>query len=335
MHFAIQREALLRPLQLIAGIVEHRQTLPVLSSVLLMVGDQQLSLTSTDFEVELVGRTVLKDAAEPDEITTPAHKLMDIRESLPSDILIDIRVEGQKLLVKAGRGRSILSTLPAGDFPTVKEDPGSLNFSIAQSKLRRLISRISFTMAQQGVCYYLNDMLLEVNSSALRFIATDGHRLVMRSLDAQIPSQDCHQVIVPCKGTLESIRLPTEQDNGVGIVLDQYRIHTTTGEFTSTSKLMSGKFPDYERTPPRDGDKLVVDDRQQLREAFNRTAVLFNGKYRGIRLQLSNGLLKIQANNLEQGEAEEEVQVGYNGGNLEIDFDTNYLLDVLSVIDTE
>ncbi|WP_462211628.1 DNA polymerase III subunit beta, partial [Staphylococcus hominis] len=153
-------------------------------------------------EVELVGRVVLEDAAEPGEITVPARKLMDICKSLPNDVLIDIRVEEQKLLVKAGRSRFTLSTLPANDFPTVEEGPGSLNFSIAQSKLRRLIDRTSFAMAQQDVRYYLNGMLLEVNGGTLRSVATDGHRLAMCSLDAQIPSQDRHQVIVPRKGIL-------------------------------------------------------------------------------------------------------------------------------------
>lgn len=268
MHFTIQREALLKPLQLVAGVVERRQTLPVLSNVLLVVEGQQLSLTGTDLEVELVGRVVLEDAAEPGEITVPARKLMDICKSLPNDVLIDIRVEEQKLLVKAGRSRFTLSTLPANDFPTVEEGPGSLNFSIAQSKLRRLIDRTSFAMAQQDVRYYLNGMLLEVNGGTLRSVATDGHRLAMCSLDAQIPSQDHHQVIVPRKGILELARLLTEQDGEVGIVLGQHHIRATTGEFTFTSKLVDGKFPDYERVLPRGGDKLVVGDRQQLREAF-------------------------------------------------------------------
>ncbi|MEG6654067.1 DNA polymerase III subunit beta, partial [Pseudomonas aeruginosa] len=245
MHFTIQREALLKPLQLVAGVVERRQTLPVLSNVLLVVEGQQLSLTGTDLEVELVGRVVLEDAAEPGEITVPARKLMDICKSLPNDVLIDIRVEEQKLLVKAGRSRFTLSTLPANDFPTVEEGPGSLNFSIAQSKLRRLIDRTSFAMAQQDVRYYLNGMLLEVNGGTLRSVATDGHRLAMCSLDAQIPSQDRHQVIVPRKGILELARLLTEQDGEVGIVLGQHHIRATTGEFTFTSKLVDGKFPDY------------------------------------------------------------------------------------------
>ncbi|GLX11821.1 MULTISPECIES: DNA polymerase III subunit beta [Pseudomonadaceae] len=335
MHFTIQREALLKPLQLVAGVVERRQTLPVLSNVLLVVEGQQLSLTGTDLEVELVGRVALEDAAEPGEITVPARKLMDICKSLPADALIDIRVDEQKLLVKAGRSRFTLSTLPANDFPTVEEGPGSLTFNLVQSKLRRLIERTSFAMAQQDVRYYLNGMLIEVQTGILRAVATDGHRLAMCSMEATIQQDGKHQVIVPRKGILELARLLTEQDGEVSIVLGQHHIRATTGEFTFTSKLVDGKFPDYERVLPRGGDKLVVADRQGLREAFSRTAILSNEKYRGIRLQLAAGLLKIQANNPEQEEAEEEIAVDYNGSSLEIGFNVSYLLDVLGVMTTE
>ncbi|WGL65168.1 DNA polymerase III subunit beta [Pseudomonas sp. CW003PS] len=335
MHFTIQREALLKPLQLVAGVVERRQTLPVLSNVLLVVEGQQLSLTGTDLEVELVGRVTLEDAAEPGEITVPARKLMDICKSLPSDALIDIRVDDQKLLVKAGRSRFTLSTLPANDFPTVEEGPGSLIFNLPQAKLRRLVERTSFAMAQQDVRYYLNGMLLEVQSGLLRAVATDGHRLAMCSMEATIQQEGKHQVIVPRKGILELARLLTEQDAEVSIVLGQHHIRANTGEFTFTSKLVDGKFPDYERVLPRGGDKLVLADRQGLREAFSRTAILSNEKYRGIRLTLAAGLLKIQANNPEQEEAEEEIVVDYNGGGLEIGFNVSYLLDVLGVMSTE
>jgi DNA polymerase-3 subunit beta len=300
-----------------------------------VVEGQQLSLTGTDLEVELVGRVTLEEPAESGEITVPARKLMDICKSLPSDALIDIRIDEQKLLVKAGRSRFSLSTLPANDFPTVEEGPGSLTFSLVQSKLRRLIERTSFAMAQQDVRYYLNGMLLEVQTGILRAVATDGHRLAMCSMEAAIEQVERHQVIVPRKGILELARLLTEQDGNVSIVLGQHHIRATTGEFTFTSKLVDGKFPDYERVLPRGGDKLVIADRQGLREAFSRTAILSNEKYRGIRLQLESGLLKIQANNPEQEEAEEEIVVDYNGSALEIGFNVSYLLDVLSVMTTD
>ena len=335
MHFTIQREALLKPLQLVAGVVERRQTLPVLSNVLLVVQGQQLSLTGTDLEVELVGRVQLEEPAEPGEITVPARKLMDICKSLPNDVLIDIKVDEQKLLVKAGRSRFTLSTLPANDFPTVEEGPGSLTCNLEQSKLRRLIERTSFAMAQQDVRYYLNGMLLEVSRNTLRAVSTDGHRLALCSMTAPIEQDDRHQVIVPRKGILELARLLTDPEGMVSIVLGQHHIRATTGEFTFTSKLVDGKVPDSERVLPKGGDKLVVGDRQALREAFSRTAILSNEKYRGIRLQLAAGQLKIQANNPEQEEAEEEISVDYEGSSLEIGFNVSYLLDVLGVMTTE
>ncbi|MNO96291.1 DNA polymerase III subunit beta [compost metagenome] len=309
--------------------------MPVLSNVLLVVQGQQLSLTGTDLEVELVGRVQLEEPAEPGEITVPARKLMDICKSLPNDALIDIKVDEQKLLVKAGRSRFTLSTLPANDFPTVEEGPGSLTCNLEQSKLRRLIERTSFAMAQQDVRYYLNGMLLEVSRNTLRAVSTDGHRLALCSMSAPIEQDDRHQVIVPRKGILELARLLTDPEGMVSIVLGQHHIRATTGEFTFTSKLVDGKFPDYERVLPKGGDKLVVGDRQALREAFSRTAILSNEKYRGIRLQLAAGQLKIQANNPEQEEAEEEISVDYNGSALEIGFNVSYLLDVLGVMTTE
>jgi DNA polymerase-3 subunit beta len=210
-----------------------------------------------------------------------------------------------------------------------------LTLSLSQSRLRRLIERTSFAMAQQDVRYYLNGMLLEVQTGILRAVATDGHRLAMCSMAAEIEQTERHQVIVPRKGILELARLLTEQDANVSIILGQHHIRATTGEFTFTSKLVDGKFPDYERVLPRGGDKLVVADRQGLREAFSRTAILSNEKYRGIRLQLVAGLLKIQANNPEQEEAEEEIAVDYNGNQLEIGFNVSYLLDVLGVMTTD
>jgi DNA polymerase-3 subunit beta len=238
-------------------------------------------------------------------------------------------------LVKAGRSRFTLSTLPANDFPTVEEGPGSLTCNLEQSKLRRLIERTSFAMAQQDVRYYLNGMLLEVSRNTLRAVSTDGHRLALCSMTAPIEQDDRHQVIVPRKGILELARLLTDPEGMVSIVLGQHHIRATTGEFTFTSKLVDGKFPDYERVLPKGGDKLVVGDRQALREAFSRTAILSNEKYRGIRLQLAAGQLKIQANNPEQEEAEEEISVDYEGSSLEIGFNVSYLLDVLGVMTTE
>lgn len=335
MQFTIQREALLKPLQLVAGVVERRQTLPVLSNVLLVVNGNTLSLTGTDLEVELIGRINLEEAAEDGEITVPARKLMDICKSLPDESSINFRIEEGKAIVRAGRSRFTLATLPAADFPNVEDGEGSLSFAVSQNKLRRIIERTGFAMAQQDVRYYLNGMLLEINAGQLRAVATDGHRMAMCTVDANIDYQEKYQLIVPRKGILELARLLAEADDLINVVLGSHHIRATTGDFTFTSKLVDGKFPDYERVLPRGGDKVVIADRQSLRNAFSRTAILSNEKYRGIRLMLSDSLLKIQANNPEQEEAEEDAVVEYSGSALEIGFNVSYLLDVMNVLSTE
>ena len=336
MHFTIQREALLKPLQLVAGVVERKQTMPVLDNVLLVIEGQNLSMTGTDTEVELVGRITLEEPAQAGEITVPARKLMDICKNLPADAMIDFKVEDQKVLIKAGRSRFTLTTLPASDFPSSEETPGSLSFNLEQSSVRRLIERTSFAMAQQDVRYYLNGLMLEAKQGQLRAVATDGHRLALCSVTAAgIAENVQHQVIVPRKGVLELARLMTDDSAEVSIVFGSNYIRATTDEFTFISKLVDGKFPDYERVLPRGGDKTVIADRQSLREALNRASILSNEKYRGIRWQLESGLLKIQANNPEQEVAEDEVTVDYNGSALEIGFNVTYLLDVLSATSSE
>ncbi len=335
MKFTINREALLKPLLLVAGVVERRQTLPVLSNVLLVVEGDTLSLTGTDLEVELVGRVHLDTPSEAGEITVPARKLMDICKSLPEDSDITFQMEDQRVVFRSGRSRFTLSTLPANEFPNIDEESAAYSFSVSQARLRRLIDRTGFAMAQQDVRYYLNGMLLEVREHALRAVATDGHRLAMCTVEADISQQDRHQVIVPRKGILELARLLTNGEEIVNITLGANHIRATTGDFIFTSKLVDGKFPDYERVLPRGGNKIVIGDRLTLRQALNRASILSNEKYRGIRLILDQNTVKIMANNPEQEEAEEEVTVTYEGAGLEIGFNVSYLLDVLSVVDCD
>ena len=332
MQFTIQREALLKPLQLVTGVVERKHTMPILSNVLLVLQDQQLSLTGTDTEVELKGRVSLEEPAQDGEITVPGRKLMDICKNLPAESLISIRLDGQKLLISAGRSRFSLTTLPATDFPVFQEITQSLGFKINQGNLRFLIERTSFAMAQQDVRYFLNGMLLEASTNRLRAVATDGHRLAMCDTEAEIHESTAHQVIVPRKGVLELARLMDNEGAFADITLSSTFIRVSTEDFVFTSKLIDGKFPDYERVLPRGGDKTVIAERLALRDALNRTSILTNEKYRGIRLDFSSGLLKLQANNPEQEVAEEEVSLDYNGPELEIGFNVNYLQDILNVM---
>lgn len=336
MKFVISREALLKPLNLVAGVVERRQTLPILSNVLLVLDGNQLSITGTDLEVELVGRVQLEQAPESGgEITVPARKLADICKSLPDNCDIEFTLEEQRVVIRSGRSRFTLSTLSANDFPNVEEGPSAQDFQVKQGDLKRLIDRTSFAMAQQDVRYYLNGMLWEVTPGLLRVVATDGHRLAVCSLEGAINAADKTQVILPRKGVIELGRLLLSENDDVKVVIGANHIRATTEEFTFTSKLVDGKFPDYERVLPKASTKTVFGSRDDLRQAFSRAAILSNEKYRGVRLQLSDGNLEIVANNPEQEEAEETVSVEYSGESLEIGFNVSYLLDVLGVLSSD
>lgn len=334
MKFTVSREALLKPLQLVAGVVERRQTLPVLANVLVVLEGDQLSLTGTDLEVEIVGRVALEASGTDGEITVPAKKLLDICKSLPDGSQIDFVLDNQKVTVKSGRSRFTLSSLPASEFPAVEQGQNELSFRCEQREIKRLIERTSFAMAQQDVRYYLNGMLWEVRPGALRVVATDGHRLAMCTRPVNVEVNEPRQAILPRKGVIELSRLLADSDDQVELVLGPNHIRALTQGFTFTSKLVDGKFPDYERVLPRGGDKVVLGDREVLRQAFGRTAILSNEKYRGVRFLLDNGVLTIVANNPEQEEAEEQVAIDYSGDSLEVGFNVSYLQDVANVLDS-
>ncbi len=332
MKFTITREALLKPLQLVAGVVERRQTLPVLSNVLLEVQGTNLSLTGTDLEVEMVGRTSLLEAGIDGAVTVPAKKLMDICKSLPDQSTIEISQDEHRVQLQAGRSKFVLSSLPANEFPNVDDIEANISFSLPQTKLRKVIDQTAFAMAQQDVRYYLNGLLLEVKSDQLRAVATDGHRLATCGVSAELSVDGQTQVIVPRKAVLELAKLMTSQEDSVELSLSSNHIRAQVGEYTFTSKLVDGKFPDYERVIPRNGNRTLLADRQALRQVFARTAILSNEKYRGVRLLLDDNTLQVVANNPEQEQAEESIGVDFQGESLEIGFNVSYLQDVLSVL---
>jgi len=335
MQFEISREALIKPLQLVTGVVERRQTLPVLSNVLLVLDKNELSMTGTDLEVELVARVPVMGGNKQGEITVPARKLMDICKALPDDASLKFELDDNKVVLRHGRSRFSLSTLPASDFPSVEESPGNLQFSLPQALLKAMLDSTSFAMAQQDVRYYLNGLLLEVSADYLRVVATDGHRLALHTEKLPTTAAGKTQVIIPRKGITELSRLLSDGGEDVQLTLSPNHIRARTSNFTFTSKLVDGKFPDYDRVLPKGGDKVLVAGRNDLRLALTRTAILSNEKFRGVRLILSKDELKIIANNPEQEEAEEIVSVEYQGASLEIGFNVSYLVDVLSVLATE
>lgn len=332
MKFSIAREAFLNGLQLVAGVVERRQTLPVLSNALFVLEDGELSITGTDLEVEVVSKTQPKVVEEAGAVTIPARKLFDIVRSLADEAEIQIGTEDDRAVVKSGRSRFALSTLPATEFPNVEEGAQIVQFNIAQGRLKTLIDKVSFSMAQQDVRYYLNGMLFEVNSEHLRLVATDGHRLAMTTENLTGLANDMTQSILPRKGVLELSRLLAEGDEEVSISLGTNHMCVSAASYKFTSKLVDGKFPDYERVLPSNADKQILADREGLKQSFTRAAILSNEKYRGVRMLAEDNLLRITANNPEQEQAEEEVTVEYAGEALEIGFNVSYMIEALNTL---
>ena len=334
MKFKIQREALLKPLQQIIGVVERRQTLPVLGNILVQANERGLTLTATDLEVELVAKVDL-DVGGGGETTLPARKLLDICRTLPDEAWLEISVEQDRASVRSGKSRFTLATLPASDFPVIEELKSVQAFELPQKDLKELIERTHFSMAQQDVRYYLNGLMLELDRKGLRSVATDGHRLAMCEMAANTGVSESQQVIVPRKGVQELLRLLESEAGEVQIQLGSNHIRVSTPEIRFTSKLIDGRFPDYHRVMPKACDKQIQAERGQLRQALARTSILSNEKYRGIRLSLDKNILKIQAHNPEQEEAEEELEVQYGGELLEIGFNVTYLLDALGALPGE
>jgi len=335
MKFTMHRENLLRPLQAVQGVVERRQTLPILANFLLTTGDGRLSVTGTDLELELVASTELPDA-ESSEVTVPARKLVDICRSLPPDAEIRLEVDGERAQLRSGRSRFTLTTLPAVDYPSSDSLTGEVRVTVKEGQLKRLLELTHFAMAHQDVRYYLNGLLLDIGDGLLRAVATDGHRLAIAEMPVETMDA-VRQVIVPRKGISELLRLLGNGDGEVIIDVGSNAIQITLPEVRLTSKLIDGKFPDYQRVVPKggDSDKTVVVDREMVRLALTRAAILSNDKYRAVRLCLEPNVLRVVANNPEQEEAEDEVEVAYEGEGLEIGFNVSYLIDALTALPGE
>ena len=333
MKLSASREALLKPLQAVIGVVERRQTMPILANVLLVAKDGQVAVTGTDLEVELVA-TVDVEVEAAGEITVPGRKLLDICRALPESAEVSISVSGEKLNVKSGRSRFSLMTLPAAEFPRVGDINAGQSLSISQATLSKLLDKTHFSMAQQDVRYYLNGLLLETGQKCLRAVATDGHRLALCEVELDDQKMPEQQVIVPRKGVLELQRL-IGGEGELQIELGSNHIRIQLEHIRYTSKLIDGRFPEYERVIPQDTDNQLTADREAFRGALQRTAILSNEKYRGIRLIIKKGGLLLQAHNPEQEEAEEEVEISYSGDDIEIGFNVNYLLDAFAAIESD
>ncbi len=334
MKIIIKREQLLTPLQQIIGAVERRQTLPILGNVLLKSISGDLTLTATDLEIEMVS-SVAAETTDDFQTTLPARKLLDISKAIAEDSTIEFTIEENKVTLTSGRSRFSLASLPAKDFPGLDDIEEQHSFAIQQGQFKTLLEKTSFAMAQQDVRYYLNGILMEISKDMIKMVATDGHRLALSEFEIELSVNEIKQIIIPRKAVLELARLLEPGDSAAKIVLSQNHIRVETKTLIFTSKLIDGKFPDYNRVIPVDGNKTLKVNRESLKRSMNRIAILSNEKYRGIRMTLSPGNLSIQANNPDQEEAEEELSVNYDESEIEIGFNVTYLIDVLNVLDSE
>ncbi|WP_077284471.1 DNA polymerase III subunit beta [Cognaticolwellia aestuarii] len=332
MKFSLNRELLLKPLLLVSGAVERKSTLPILGNILFDVSGQSLTLTATDLELEMVAYATVDNHAEDGKITIPARKLLDICKSLPDDSMLTFEAINDVIKISTGRSKYSLSTLPASDFPNIEEWQGDVEFKLLKSELLRLIESTHFSMANQDVRYYLNGMSIETEGHEIRSVATDGHRLAICKISNQELELPARQVIVPRKGILEIIRLLDPVDEAVQVFLGANHIRIIDNEFSFTSKLVDGRFPDYRRVLPRNGDKILNANKDELRQVLSRASILSNEKFKGVRLNFGNTELKITANNPEQEQAEEIIGIDFPYEEVEIGFNVSYVLDVLNAI---
>lgn len=335
MKLNIERETLLEPLQMVIGVVERRQTLPILANVLLMGEGTQFSITATDMEIELISNITLPEPLDKSvQLTLSGRKLLDILRTLPERASIDLQQDKERVIVRSGRSRFILATLPVSSFPRFDVVTPTLTQSLAQKDLSALLQCSQFAMAQQDVRYYLNGMLIDIKENKVRTVATDGHRFAMNGRSANTDDKTA-QIILPRKGVLELLRLLKHDDAELAIDIGENYMRVNNDAFTFTSRLIDGRFPDYERVLPKEKGNNVTVDREALKNALTRVSILSNEKFRAVRLQLRSGFLHILANNQEQEEAEEVLAVDYAGEELDIAFNVVYLLDVLNTLTSE
>ncbi len=331
MQFSIQREVLLKPLQQVVGVVERRQTLPVLANLLVRASGSEVSFTGTDLEVEMIATTDAENVQDG-EITIPARKMFDIVRALPDGAQIDIKLSGERIALNARRSRFTLATLPANEFPTIEDIDLVERVTLPEEVLRDLMDRTAFAMANQDVRYYLNGMLLDLQEHTLRCVATDGHRLALKETKLESSVGARRQIIIPRKGVNELVGLLESGEGTVELEFGRNHLRVRRGGVVFTSKLIDGRFPDYEAVIPLGADKSATIERDVLRSALQRAAILSNEKYRGVKLELSPNRINIVAHNPEQEEAQEEVEAETVVNDLAVGFNVGYLLDALGAL---
>lgn len=329
------RDNVLTPLQSVCGIVEKRHTLPILSNVLIEKDGDLLTLLATDIEIQIRTQTTGAAGSEKSAVTVGARKLQDILRSLPDSAEVSLELTDKRMQVRAGKSRFNLQTLPAEDYPRMAQAGNEqAKLQLTQKQFKRLIGLVQYAMAQQDIRYYLNGLLLVVTGKEIRVVATDGHRLAYASeqLSENLPRTE---VILPRKTILELSRLLADNDEVLDIGLSPNQAVFRFGSIELVSKLIDGKFPDYERVIPQNHNKVITIPRTTLLQSLHRAAILTNEKFRGVRVVLAPGSLKIISSNADQEEAQEEIEIGYDAEALDIGFNVTYLLDVLNNVSND
>lgn len=332
MKFSIERDQLLRPLQLVNGVVERRQTLPILGNVLLTIVGDKLQLTGTDLEVELSGTAPLKECTTTGSVTVPARKLLDICRLLPEESILEFTHDAHRLTLVVGKSRYSLATLPATDFPKVKDTLDGTQLTLEATQLKQLIERTQFAMAQQDVRYYLNGTFWHIESNKMTTVATDGHRLALCKIELTQNQAVTTKVIVPRKAILELARILASNDGSIQILVSANHIRFVGGDIVLVSKLIEGRFPDYQAIIPKNCQQHLRIDRDLLKTILTRVSILSNEKYRGVRLAMNVEQLRVSASNSEHEEATDEVVADFKGEQIEIGLNVNYLLEVLNTV---
>jgi DNA polymerase-3 subunit beta len=326
----VDRNLLLTPLQAVSGVVERRHTLPILSNVLLEIGNGKLSLTATDLEIQVASVAESEEAANMQATTVSARKLQDILRSLPEDARVALELQDKRLQLKTGKSKFSLQTLPAQDFPKIASNAGNAaEARLPQRELKRLLALVQYAMAQQDIRYYLNGLLLCLREDGLTVVATDGHRLALASLALKLDTPKT-EVILPRKATLELVKLLADTDEPVSLRVLDNQVTFNFGPVSFVTKVVDGKFPDYQKVVPLGYKKSFTLDRVVLQQALLRAAILSNEKFRGVRWVITADSLRIICTNSDQEEAEEELEIGYSGEALDVGFNVSYLLDVLA-----
>ncbi|MDO9600130.1 MAG: DNA polymerase III subunit beta [Azoarcus sp.] len=329
------RDALLAPLQSVAGIVEKRHTLPILSNVLIEKQGDRLTLLATDIEIQIRTTTAGNAGGEDVAITVAARKLQDILRALPNSD-VSLTLDDKRLTVKSGKSRFQLQTLPAADYPRMNlPDGAATRFSMPQRAFKRQLAQVAYSMAQQDIRYYLNGLLVIAEDSELRMVATDGHRLAYAASELEAPVTQRCETILPRKTVLELSRQLADSDDPLEVILAGNQAVFRFGAIELVTKLIDGKFPDYQRVIPHNHPGIVALPRVPLLACLQRAAILTNEKFRGVRLVLDDGILRIVSSNAEQEEALDELEIDYHGTKLDIGFNVTYLLDVLNNLSSE